>query len=82
MSCKIRQKIQYTYTVKGNEIIDTFENVNPDEINESLGLTKSIERDSTSVNKNDSIDSIDKNVNGIVTEYFRLVHLAQVGKRR
>lgn len=27
------------YTLKGNKIVDTFDNVNPDKVNESLGLT-------------------------------------------
>src|SRR3954452_4838508 len=43
---------QYTYTLRGNEIVDTFDNVNPDEVNSSLGLTGSEPSDSTSSNTN------------------------------
>ena len=38
---QIPSSYQYTYTLMGNEIVDTFDNVNPDEVNESLGLTGS-----------------------------------------
>lgn len=62
---QIPSSYQYIYTVKGNEIIVTFENANPDEINESLGLTKITEYDPVDTNK--SIASIDTNGNGIVT---------------
>lgn len=34
---QIPSSYQYTYTLMGNEIVDTFDNVNPDEVNESLG---------------------------------------------
>ena len=64
---QIPSSYQYTYTVMGNEVVDTFENVNPDEVNESLGLTSSNHSDSTSSNTNGDIASIDTNGNGIVT---------------
>ena len=38
---QIPSSYKYTYTLKGNVIVDTFDNVNPDEVNESLGLTGS-----------------------------------------
>ena len=38
---QIPSSYQYTYTLMGNEIVDTFDNVNPDEVNASLGLTGS-----------------------------------------
>lgn len=67
---QIPSSYQYTYTLKGNEIVDTFENVNPDEVNESLGLTDNNESsnsdDSTSDEKHD-ISSVDTNGNGQVT---------------
>lgn len=64
---QIPSSYQYTYTLKGNKIVDTFDNVNPDEVNASLGLTDSEPSDSTSSNKNADISSVDTNGNGQVT---------------
>jgi hypothetical protein len=64
---QIPSSYQYTYTLMGNEIVDTFDNVNPDEVNESLGLTDSEPSDSTSSNTNDDISSVDTNGNGKIT---------------
>lgn len=64
---QIPSSYQYTYTLKGNKIVDTFDNVNPDEVNVSLGLTGSEPSDSTSSNKNADISSVDTNGNGQVT---------------
>jgi hypothetical protein len=58
---QIPSSYQYTYTLMGNEIIDTFDNVNPDEVNASLGLTGSEPSDSTSSNTNGDISNIDAN---------------------
>jgi hypothetical protein len=66
---QIPSSYQYTYILKGEEIVDTFDNVDPDEINESLGLTDSEPSDSTSTSSNSSgdISSVDTNGNGQVT---------------
>ena len=71
---QIPSSYKYTYTLRGNEIVDTFDNVNPDEVNESLGLTGSGPSDSTSSNTNSTssnpngdISSVDTNGNGQVT---------------
>ncbi len=64
---QIPSSYQYTYTLMGNEIVDTFDNVNPDEVNASLGLTGSKPSDSTSSNTNDDISSVDTDGNGQVT---------------
>ncbi|MGM9927599.1 MAG: DNA/RNA non-specific endonuclease [Bacillus sp. (in: firmicutes)] len=64
---QIPSHYQYTYTLKGNKIVDSFDNVNPDEVNESLGLTESKPSTSTSQNKIGDISSVDTNGNGIVT---------------
>ncbi len=64
---QIPSSYQYTYTLRGNEINDTFDNVNPDEVNASLGLTGSEPSGSTSSNKNGDISSVDTNGNGQVT---------------
>ena len=71
---QIPSSYQYTYTLMGNEIVDKFDNVNPDEVNASLGLTGSKASDSTSSNTNSTspntngdISSVDTNGNGQVT---------------
>ena len=67
---QIPSSYQYTYTIKGNVITDSFENVNPDEVNESLGLTgkKASESKSASSSTNEGdLSSVDTNGNGIVT---------------
>lgn len=63
---QIPSHYQYTYTLMGNKIVDSFDNVNPDEVNESLGLT---DNKSSNLNSNNTgdISSIDTNGNGIVT---------------
>jgi len=64
---QIPSSYQYTYTVKGNVIVDTFDNVNPDEVNASLGLTESKPSNSNSSNTSGDISSVDTNGNGQVT---------------
>ncbi|WP_080844028.1 DNA/RNA non-specific endonuclease [Cytobacillus gottheilii] len=67
---QIPSSYQYTYTVKGNVITDSFDNVNPDKVNESLGLTgsKDTEPDSASSSTNEGdLSNIDTNGNGQVT---------------
>ncbi|MBD8033080.1 MULTISPECIES: DNA/RNA non-specific endonuclease [Solibacillus] len=64
---QIPSSYQYTYTLKGKKIVDTFDNVNPDEVNESLGLTNSEPPKSTNSNTKGDISSVDTNGNGQVT---------------
>lgn len=64
---QIPSRYQYTYTLMGNKIVDTFDNVNPDEVNASLGLTGSEPSRSTSSNTNGDISSVDTDGNGQVT---------------
>ncbi|MBT2681728.1 DNA/RNA non-specific endonuclease [Bacillus sp. ISL-35] len=64
---QIPSSYQYTYTLMGNKIIDKFDNVNPDEVNESLGLTGSEPSESTSSNTNEDVSSVDTDGNGQVT---------------
>ncbi|MGD6878405.1 DNA/RNA non-specific endonuclease [Bacillus infantis] len=64
---QIPSSYQYTYTLMGNEIVDKFDNVNPDEVNESLGLTSSEPTETTSTNTSGDISSVDTNGNGQVT---------------
>lgn len=67
---QIPSKYQYSYTINGNDVVDTFDNVNPDEVNESLGLTggndSSSSGDAISDEKGD-VSSVDTNGNGQVT---------------
>lgn len=44
---QIPSSYQYTYTVNGNKVVDNYDNVNPDEVNASLGLTGGDAADST-----------------------------------
>jgi hypothetical protein len=66
---QIPSSYQYTYTLKGEEVVDSFDNLNPDEVNESLGLTESEPTESTSTSSDTSgdISSVDTNGNGQVT---------------
>jgi uncharacterized protein YceK len=66
---QIPSSYQYTYTLMGEKVVDTFDNVNPDEVNESFGLTESEPSESTSTSSETSgdISSVDTNGNGQVT---------------
>lgn len=67
----IPSSYQYTYTIKGNIVVDKFENVNPDEVNASSGLTgnqpSNKPSNSTSSNQDGDISSVDTDGNGQVT---------------
>ncbi|MDW5299619.1 MAG: DNA/RNA non-specific endonuclease [Sedimentibacter sp.] len=63
---QIPSKYKYTYTLKGNVIVDEFENVNPDEYNKANGITGN-ETTTTNNNEVHDISSIDTNVNGQVS---------------
>ena len=71
---QVPSSYQYSYTVKGNEVVDTFDNVNPDEVNASLGLTDSEPAEVESTTPEASgpetsgdVSSVDANGNGQVT---------------
>ena len=64
---QIPSSYQYTYTIKGNEVVDTFDNVNPDEVNASLGLTDDEPSEPASGPKEGDVSSVDTNGNGQVT---------------
>lgn len=65
---QIPSHYKYTYTLKGNIIVDEFDNVNPDEINKSLGLTeqKNTNTNTATAEKGD-LAAVDTNGNGQVT---------------
>ncbi|MTD32010.1 DNA/RNA non-specific endonuclease [Planomicrobium sp. YIM 101495] len=72
---QIPSSYQYTYTVKGNKVVDKFNNANPDDINASLGLTKSEPAEAApapAASSNGSstggdVSAVDTNGNGKVT---------------
>ncbi|MGX6443659.1 DNA/RNA non-specific endonuclease [Neobacillus sp. K501] len=64
---QIPSHYKYTYTLKGNKIVDEFDNVNPDEINKSLGLTESKSTNSNNSNVTEDISNVDTDGNGQVT---------------
>ena len=73
-STQIPSSYQYTYTIKGNTVVDKYDNVNPDEVNASSGLTGNTSSNSnqtnantSNVNKTGDISSVDTNGNGQVT---------------
>lgn len=70
---QIPSRYKYTYTLKGNVIVDEFDNTNPDKVNESLGLThskpskRSAPSKPTKSDTSHDISSVDTNGNGQVT---------------
>ncbi|MDD3306243.1 MAG: lamin tail domain-containing protein [Acetobacterium sp.] len=64
MSTQIPSHYSFTYTLKGNVINDEFDNVNPDEVNQALGITSENSQDSTDV----TISALDKKAEYIVIE--------------
>ncbi|RDY67613.1 hypothetical protein DXT76_18940 [Halobacillus trueperi] len=70
---QIPSHYEYTYTIQGNEVVDTFDNLNPDDVNESLGLTGDDSSDSSDSNgstgstEEGDVSSVDANGNGQVT---------------
>ncbi|MFN3633731.1 DNA/RNA non-specific endonuclease [Exiguobacterium profundum] len=58
---------KYTYTVRGNVVTDSFDNVNPDEVNEALGLTESEPEPAATLEATGDVSSVDTNGNGQVT---------------
>ena len=69
---QIPSSYQYTYTIKGNTVVDKYDNVNPDEVNASSGLTgnkpSNSNQPNTAVsNQTGDLSSVDKNSNGKVT---------------
>lgn len=58
---------EYTYTVKGNVVTDSFDNVNPDKANEALGLTESEPESTATPEATGDVSNVDTNGNGQVT---------------
>lgn len=69
-STMIPSAYQYTYTVRGNTVVDRFKNGNPDETNATLGLTKKQEPSAKSTpdtSKTEDLSRVDTDGNGQVT---------------
>lgn len=68
---QIPSKYKYTYTIRGHQVVDEFENGNPDKTNESLGLTKKKTEETTTtkakVPATGDLSKVDTNGNGQVT---------------
>jgi len=72
----IPSKYRYTYTILGNEVVDEYENGNPDEYNKEQGLTTSDSTEGETSPESSIIEpekpsgdisSVDTNHNGMVT---------------
>lgn len=73
-STMIPSAYQYTYTVRGNTVVDRFKNGNPDETNAVLGLTKKKETKKEPTSKSapnttatEDVSRVDTDGNGQVT---------------
>lgn len=72
---QIPSSYKYTYTINGNQIVDQFDNINPDEYNEQQGLTggdsesssSSTESSAPSPPSQGDVSTVDANGNGTVT---------------
>ncbi|MFL2139003.1 DNA/RNA non-specific endonuclease [Desemzia sp. FAM 23991] len=77
---QIPSSYKYTYTVNGNQVVDEFDNINPDEYNEQQGLTGGNNESSSSSTESSEpesaapstpaggdVSSVDTNGNGNVT---------------
>ena len=49
ITTQIPSSYKYTYTVKGNQVVDEFKNINPDEYNKEQGLTEDENEPSSSI---------------------------------
>lgn len=69
----IPSSYQYTYTVRGNTVVDRFKNNNPDETNAALGLTKKEKKtepaakSSAGTTATEDVSRVDTDGNGQVT---------------
>ena len=69
---QIPSKYKYEYTLKGNKIVDEFDNVNPDKVNSTINSqsnvgTNASSDNKTSTNDKEDLSKVDTNGNGKVT---------------
>ena len=58
---------KYTYTINGYQVVDAFENINPDEYNAAQGLTGAGSAPSAAAPAGGDVSAVDSNGNGQVT---------------
>lgn len=64
---QIPSRYKYTYTIKGNRVVDEYANGNPDQRNEELGLTKKQPTTSSKPQTKGDVSAVDTDSNGQVT---------------
>lgn len=64
---QIPSRYKYTYTIKGNRVVDEYANGNPDKRNEELGLTKKQPTTSSKPQTKGDVSAVDTDGNGQVT---------------
>ena len=64
---QIPSHYKYTYIINGHKVLEEFDNVDPDKVNESLGLTGNNTSRSSSSSQKGDITAIDTNGDGRVT---------------
>lgn len=64
---QIPSRYKYTYTIKGNRVVDEYANDNPDQRNEELGLTKKQPTTSSKPQTKGDVSAVDTDGNGQVT---------------
>lgn len=64
---QIPSRYKYTYTIKGNRVVDEYANGNPDKRNEELGLTKKQPTTSSKLQTKGDVSAVDTDGNGQVT---------------
>lgn len=66
---QIPSHYKYEYVLNGDKVVDEFDNVNPDEVNSSIGSSENDDNKSTDTTFDESneLSKIDTNGNGIVT---------------
>lgn len=64
---QIPSRYKYTYTIKGNRVVDEYANGNPDQRNEELGLTKKQPTTSSKPQTKGDVSAVDTDGNGQVT---------------
>lgn len=69
---QIPSKYKYQYTLKGNEIVDEFDNVDPDKVNSTIDSQTNVSAnkagdDKVSTNEKEDLSKVDTNGNGKVT---------------
>lgn len=64
---QIPSRYKYTYTIKGNRVVDEYANGNPDKRNEELGLTKKQSTTSSKLQTKGDVSVVDTDGNGQVT---------------